>query len=214
MSEEDTIAERVNRMADQLENITDCDILLELIDEFVDEIFDILNDTIQEQLQILKEELPLLDIPTSITEIIGWIKRLVLGTILPRLRAFIKLVKKIAETAAALNRLLQVIQSIPDKVERCLDAAQTELVTSIEIKVQGAIDSVTAPIDDALQEIETVQNGIENILENPLNERIATDSLDSFLATVDSAEKAIGEQANDFVDEPLDPEANTAANTA
>lgn len=212
MSEENTIAARANRMADQLENITDCDILLELIDEFVDEIFDILNDSIQEQLQILKQELPLLDIPTSITEIIGWIKRLVLGQIFPRLRAFIKLVKKIAETAAALNRLLQVIQSIPDKVERCLDAAQIELVTNIEIKVQGAIDSVTAPVDDALNEIDLIQDGIENIIENPLNERIVTDSLDTFLETVDNAERAIGEQTDEFVSEPLptDPEANTA----
>lgn len=212
MSEPNTIAARANRMADQLENITDCNILLELIDEFVDEIFDILKDSIQEQLKILKEELPLLDIPTSITEIIGWIKRLVLGTIFPRLRAFIKLLKKIAETAAALNRLLQVIQKIPDKVQRCLTAGQTNLITRIEIKVKAAIDSITAPVDDALNEINLIQNAIENIIENPLNERIVTDSLDTFLATVDAAERAIGEQTDEFVSEPLptDPEANTA----
>lgn len=212
MSEPNTIAARANRMADQLENITDCNILLELIDEFVDEIFDILKDSIQEQLKILKEELPLLDIPTSITEIIGWIKRLVLGQIFPRLRAFIKLLKKIAETAAALNRLLQVIQKIPDKVQRCLTAGQTNLITRIEIKVKAAIDSITAPVDDALNEINLIQNAIENIIENPLNERIVTDSLDTFLATVDAAEKAIGVQTGEFASAPLptDPEANTA----
>lgn len=213
MAEENGIAARVDRMTQQLEDITDCDILLEVIDEFVDEVFGILTDTIQEQLQILKDELPLLDLPTSITQIIGYIKKLVLGRIFPRLKAFIKLLKKIAETAAALNRLLQAIQSIPDKIDNCLEAAQADLISSIEGKVQGAIDAVTAPVDDALNEINQVQNAIENIIENPLNERIVTDSLDTFLATVDAAEAAIGGQVETALNDPL-PTPNTFTGSA
>jgi len=46
-----------------------------------------------------------------------------------------------------------------------------------------------------------------------LNERIVTDSLDTFLETVDKAEEAINKQSDDFLNEPLpepEPEANTA----
>lgn len=204
--------DRVNEMTEQLEQITDCEALLYLIDEFIDEISKMLEEFIKEQIKILKEELPLLDIPTSIGQIISWIKKLVVGRILPRLRAFIKLVKSIAEFAFALQRLLNVIQSIPDKIERCAVEVREDLVTSLEFKVQTAINSITAPIDDALAEIESVQDQLENILENPLDERIVTDSLDGFLASVDKAEEAINKQTEDFLNEPLppEPEANTA----
>jgi len=203
--------DRVNRMADQLEEITDCEALLLLIDEFIDEFTKMIDDFIQEQLEILKEELPLLDVPTSITQIISWIKKFVLGRILPRLRAYIKLIKKIAEFTFALQRLLEVVQSIPEKVERCAGEVEQDLVTSLERRVQGAITSVTAPIDDTLAEVEGLQNQLENILENPLEERIVTDSLDGFLASVDSAEQAIQGQLDTAINEPLpEPEANTA----
>jgi len=204
--------DRVNEMADQLEEITDCRALLFLIDEFIDEITQMIEEFIKEQLQILKEELPLLDIPTSITEIIDWIKKVVIGRILPRLRAYIKLLKQIAEFVGALQRLQGVVRSIPDKIERCAGEVEQSLIQSLEQKVQGTIDSVTAPIDDALAEIDFVQDQFENILENPLNERIVTDSLDTFLDTVDKAEEAISKQSDNFLNEPLppEPEANTA----
>lgn len=203
--------DRVNEMADQLEEITDCRALLFLIDEFVDELSQMIEEFIKEQLQILKDELPLLDLPTSITQIISWLKKLVIGRILPRLRAYIKLLKQIAEFVGALQRLQSVIQSIPDKIERCAGEVEQSLIQSLEQKVQGTIDSVTAPIDDALAEIDLVQDQFENILENPLNERIVTDSLDTFLETVDKAEEAINKQSDDFLNEPLpEPEANTA----
>lgn len=204
--------DRVNRMADQLEELTDCEALLQLIDEFIDEFTKMLEDFIKEQIDILKDELPLLDIPTSIGQIISWIKKLVVGRILPRLRAFIKLIKQIAEFTFALQRLLQVIQSIPEKVERCAGTVQQDLVNQLEFKVQTTIASITKPIDDALAEIESVQDQLENILENPLDERIVTDSLDGFLASVDKAEEAINKQTEDFLNEPLppEPEANTA----
>jgi len=205
--------DRVNEMADQLEEITDCRALLFLIDEFVDEISKMIEEFIKEQLAILKDELPLLDLPTSITQIISWIKKLVIGRILPRLRAYIKLLKQIAEFVGALQRLQSVIQSIPDKIERCAGEVEQSLIQSLEQKVQGTLDSVTAPIDDALAEIDLVQDQFENILENPLNERIVTDSLDTFLETVDKAEEAINKQSDDFLNEPLpepEPEANTA----
>lgn len=198
--------DRVNEMTEQLEQITDCRALLFLIDDFIDELSKMIEEFIKEQLQILKEDLPLLDIPTSIGQIIGWIKKLVIGRILPRLRAYIKLLKQIVEFVGALQRLLSVIQSIPEKIERCAGQVEQSILQSLESKVQGAIDSVTAPIDAALSEINLVQNQLENILGNPLNERIVTDSLDTFLATVDKAEAAITKQTDDFVNEPLPEE--------
>lgn len=204
--------DRVNNMAEQLESITDCEALLFLIDEFIDEQIKMVNDWIQEQLEILKEELPLLDIPTSITAIIGWIKKLVVGRILPRLKAFIKLVKRTAEFLFSLQRLFEVIQSIPEKIQQCVVEVKEDLITQLEFRVTTAINSVTAPINNALAEIDSVQDQLENILENPLEERIVTDSLDGFLASVDKAEAAIDKQTQDFLDEPLpvEPEANTA----
>jgi Mg2+ and Co2+ transporter CorA len=200
-------------MAEQLEEMTDCEALLQLIDEFIDEFTKMIEDFIQEQLEILKEELPLLDIPTSITQIIGWIKKLVLGRILPRLEAYIKLIKKIAEFTFALQRLLSVIQSLPDKLERCAAEVQQDLVTSLETRVQNAITSVSAPIDDTLAEVDGLQNQLENILENPLNERIVTDSLDGFLASVDSAQESIKGQADEEINKPL-PEPTTFSGSA
>lgn len=204
--------DRVNEMAEQLEEITDCEALLYLIDKFIEEFTKMIEEFIKEQIAILKEELPLLDIPTSIGQIIGWIKKLVVGRILPRLRAYIKLIKNIAEFAFALQRLLQIIQSLPEKIERCAGEVKQDLITSLEFKVQTALNSITAPIDDALAEIDSVQDQLENILENPLNERIVTDSLDGFLSSVDAAEEAITGQTEEFLNEPLppDPEANTA----
>lgn len=204
--------ERVNRMAEQLEEMTDCEAILQLIDEFIDEFTKMLEDFIKEQLDILKDELPLLDIPTSIGQILGWIKKLVVGRILPRLRAYIKLIKRIAEFVFALQRLLQVIESIPEKIDRCANIAEQNAILGLQDKIRDTINSVTDPIDQALAEIDTVQNQLENILENPLNERIVTSSLDSFLASVDKAEAAINSQTEQFLNEPLppEPEANTA----
>lgn len=204
--------DRVNNMADQLESITDCEALLFLIDEFIDEQIKMINDWIQEQVEILKEELPLLDIPTSITAVIKFIRKLVLGTILPRLRAFIKLVKQTAEFLFSLQRLFEVIQSIPEKIQQCVIEVKEDLITQLEFRITTAINSVTAPIDSALAELDSIQDQLENILENPLDERIVTDSLEGFLASVDKAEAAIDKQTQEFLDEPLpvEPEANTA----
>lgn len=204
--------DRVNNMADQLESVTDCEALLFLIDEFVDEQIKMLNDFIQEQIEILKQELPLLDIPTSIPAVIKFIRKLVLDTILPRLRAFIKLVKQTAEFLFSLQRLFEVIQSIPEKIQRCVIEVKENLINRLEFTITTAINSVTAPIDSALAELESIQDQLENILENPLDARIVTDSLDGFLASVDAAEEAIDQQTRNFLDEPLpiEPEANTA----
>lgn len=204
--------DRVNNMANQLESGTDCEALLFLIDEFVDEQIKMLNDFIQGQIEILKEELPLLDIPTSIPAVIKFIRKLVLGKILPRLRAFIKLVKQTAEFLFSLQRLFEVIQSIPEKIQRCVIEVKEDLITQLQFRVTTAINSVTAPIDSALAELNSIQDQLENILENPLDERIVTDSLDGFLASVDAAEEAIDQQTRNFLDEPLpiEPEANTA----
>lgn len=205
--------DRVNEMTDQINELTDCRALLFLIDDFIDELSNMISEFIKEQLQILSDDLPLLSLPgPNPVAIVKWLKKLVIGRILPRLRAYIKLLKQIAEFVGALQRLQSAIQSIPDKIERCAGQLEQSVLQSLNDKVQSAIDSVTAPIDNALAEINLVQDQFENILENPLNERIVTDSLDTFLATVDKAEAAIVQQSNDFLDEPLpvEPEANTA----
>lgn len=189
----------IRNLAEQINNTTDCSALTLIFEQHLDSTIDVIKGAIQSQLDIAKNYLPLLDLPTSIGEIIGYIKKLVLGTVYPQFQAFLKLLKAIAELQKALQELLQAIETADDKLKRCLSDS---IVEGVKFRIQTEINGLTAPIDEALGTIDSLQTQIKAVINDPTDPFIVTSSIDAFLATVDEGASKLGISVEEFANAP------------
>ena len=189
----------VQSFADQINNTTDCAALTLVFERHLESITDLVEEKLQTQLDIIKNHFPLLDVPTSITDVIEYIKKQVLGTAYQQLKAFLKNLKQIAELQKALIDLIQAIEQAGPRLKECLEDS---IIEGIKFDIQTRIDALTAPIDEALATVDTLQTQINNIIDNPLDPYIVTDSIDTFLATADEGLTKLGVDIDEFNAKP------------
>jgi Mg2+ and Co2+ transporter CorA len=206
--------EHIENLAKQIDNATDCEVLLEIINTHVRAVNDLVKSLIATQLEILESILPLLKIPTSIRAIIRWIKKFVTGTILPQLRAYINMALQIIALIRALTTLANSITNARTKLEQC---ALETIPSVVNREINAAIRDLQSPLTNALNKIEIVQDQIEGVIGTPLSQRINTSSPEAFTASAETAFRSIESQLTFFVDtideeeedddpEPLDGE--------
>lgn len=191
----------ITNLAEQINNTTDCSALTRIFEQHLDSTVDVIKGAIQSQLETAKNFLPIIKPPTSIGAVIGFLKKLVLGSVYPQFKAFLKLLKAIAELQKALQELLEVIETVDDKLKACLNDS---IVEGIKGRIQGEINNLTAPIDEALSTINTLETEIKAVINDPTDPYIVTSSIDAFLATVDEGAAKLGVNVEAFSNAPTE----------
>jgi len=196
--------QQIDDLTKQINNATDCAALSLIFESYLNAIEDIIRAKIQTQGDILENIMPLLNLPKpSPRQILKYIKKFVGGMIMPQLEALINLVIQLVSFINSLQALSNAIIGAQDRLERCIEFG---IMGQLRYRVEVQINNLTQPIDDALTRIELAQMQLEVLLENPLNQRIVTDTLENFLTSAQSAFPAIEQQVNDFAKSDFEEE--------
>lgn len=196
--------QQIDALTRQINNATDCAALSLIFENYLNTLEDIIRAKIQTQGDILEKILPLLKLPKPTPrQILKWIKKFVGGTIMPQLEAQINLIIQLVSFINSLRDLSNAITGAQDRLERCIEFG---IMGQLRYRIEVQINNLTQPIDDALTRIELAQLQLEVLLENPLNQRIVTDTLENFLTSAQSAFPAIEQQVNDFAESDFEDE--------
>lgn len=178
---------KITALADQIKNTGDCESLELMISDAVDQVKDLISGIgIIQGLQ-LSDILPLLTLPSPDPfSIVSWLGKLVTGTALPQMMAYIKYTLQLIQLGSALSELQDAIQGALD-------------ISICSINPGEALSSIQSDIDDKitanLVQVSSAQDLIGNIVPglpkfdttNPLAFKDSvTDNLDSFNSTVSS----------------------------
>lgn len=195
--------QHIENLTKQIENATDCQALTQIFEQHLESVTDLVEAKIETQLEILKTYLPLLDLPgPSPTAILKWLKKLVTGTIMPQLQAYITLIIQIAELAQAIQDLVSAIENADDKLKRCLEDG---IINNAKFQLEAKINDLTQPIDDALITVNSLESQIKNVIDSPTDPFIVTNNLEGFLATAEDGFAKLGLEVEDFGNEEIDP---------
>lgn len=194
--------QHIDNLTKQIENVTDCTALTQIFEQHLDSVTDLVESKIETQLEILKNYLPLLTLPgINPAAIVKWLKKLVTGTIMPQLRAYINLLIQIAELQQSIQRLISAIEGADDKLKRCI---QDSLIEGTKFRLQQKINELTTPIDDALRTVNTLETQIKNVIESPTDPFIVTTSLETFLDTAESGFAQLGLEVDEFAESEIE----------
>ena len=193
----------IQNLTKQIENATDCQALTLIFEQHLEGVTDLVEAKIATQLELLKTYLPLLDLPgPSPTAILKWLKKLVTGTIMPQLQAYITLIIQIAELQSAIQDLISAINNADDRLKRCLEDG---IINNAKFQLETKINELTQPIDDALITVGSLESQIKNVIESPTDPFIVTTNLEGFLATAEDGFAKLGLEVEDFNDEEIQP---------
>jgi hypothetical protein len=192
-------AQHIRNLARQIDNATDCEVLLLIIDTHLNAVLDVISSMIKTQADILSGFFPIIKPPgINPRKIVRWIKKFISGTIKPQIRAYLTMILQLIQLASALATLANSIANARTKLQQCLGET---LPAVLNQRINAAIRDVRAPLDNALLEIDLLQARIENLINVPLSARIDTSSPEAFARTADTAFRSIEAQLNSFIDE-------------
>lgn len=142
----------------ELEYVTDCEALKARVRPVIKSVTDAIDGVINEMerqsgpAKLLKPPSPT---PWSI---IKWLKKLVLGTILPSVKAMIKLAQEVILLIKTLKALLKVIKGLRKKLEDCAvefaKEAIDDVIGAIEKEINQVIDKALGPLFCKIQKIQ------------------------------------------------------------
>lgn len=111
---------RVRALIQDINNATDCEAIKLKLKLTGDELDELLDDLKEEAKDIAKKYLPRVSLPAPTpTSILGWIKKNVLGDVMPQINAYIKMLQTASELVGAISELAQTAQNIIPKLEEC-----------------------------------------------------------------------------------------------
>jgi hypothetical protein len=188
----------------QIEETTECAALEAVVRDHLNTLKKLIQSNVRQQAEIIKKFFPLASPPSPTPfSIVGWVKKFIAGTITPQLEAHIKLVVQTVELIGALTRLKTSILLVEDRVKACaVDIATNFIVDTIGELVNEATESLTT----SLQEINSIQGQLEELLGEALTTRIDTTNLPSFLADPLDKLTDIQNQIKVFIDTPIIPQ--------
>ena len=197
------ITTRAEALANQIRNTTDCSVLAELIDQHLQEIRDVVEDLINEQLEILKNILPILNLPSpDPASIVEWLSKLVTGSAFPQLTAYITMAQEAIALAQAITTVLAAVNDAQQNLQFC-DLEGFSGVTfnvnsllSNQSQANSLITSTLAKVDNAqaLMEQAMTVRGITQ-----LTTKFDVSSPEAFLSTVDNVSAQISTDVKNFV---------------
>ena len=136
---------------------------------------------IQEQADILQSYLPIMNIPSNPLDIISWAEKLVLGLVLPQLRAYINYALQLVQTLAALQQLEQAISSAEKNVIACSISIDQSTLVQVTVSVNSQLSVALTNVGSFQAQI----NGLTaKVNPNAAQLTIDTSGPDAFVASV------------------------------
>ena len=198
MSRLATATNNITKLAEQINNTTDCSALTKIFEQHLDSVTDLIEAKLESQLEILKNYLPLLSLPgANPAAIVKWLKKLLMGSILPQLKAYINLVIQIAQLQSSLQELIKAIENADDRLKRCLEQS---IIEGTKFRLQQKINELTQPLQDGLITVSSLETQIKSVIESPTDPFIVTTSLEGFLETAESGFEQLGLEVEAFND--------------
>ena len=108
---------RIRQLTKDLRATTDCDALKMKLGITGDELKELTKDIRNEAKKLLDKYLPITSIPTNPLKILSWVKKLVTGTIMPQLEAYIKLLQQVIGLIQSTQELIQAAAEVLPKIE-------------------------------------------------------------------------------------------------
>lgn len=140
--------EHIKELVRQIKYVTDCDSLKMIVKQHLDEVKSLIKASLQEQIKQLEKILPILKLPSPTPfSIVKWLGKLVTGTAIPQLEAYIKYVQQIIALATAVADL---VDAISDAIPR-LEACALEIVNQTKDDIK---QTITNTIEDAVRDIQ------------------------------------------------------------
>ena len=183
---------RIRQLTKDLRATTDCDALKMKLGITGDELKELTKDVRNEAKKLLEKYLPIANIPTNPLKIIPWVKKLVTGTIMPQLEAYIKLLQQVIGIIQATQELIQAAGEVLPKIEECARATIQEEINKAEGFIKDEVNKIKREIRDAINDA-ICQSGIGDLI-GPINDAVAltNDLINQVNNTVDIANDAIG----------------------
>lgn len=205
-----TVQEEVAEITDtllaiivELRMITDCDVLKTRLRPVIKTVTDRIDGVIDE---IDKQSGlgAILKLPKTPWGFVKWVKKFVLGTVLPAVKALIKLAKEIINLIQTLQELIKLIKELEPKLKACaVEFAQEaidDVVGAIEKEINEAIDAALGPV---FCQIQKLQSQIDNAIGFPTTQ-IDFSSTSNFLNSVNESIAAKEEAAAKTIEEPIE----------
>lgn len=146
----------------------------------------------------------ILKLPKTPWGVIKWLKKFVLGTVLPQVKALIALAKEIITLIRTLQELIKLIKELEPKLKACaVEFAQEaidDVIGAIEKEINEAIDQALGPV---FCEIQKLQSQIDSALGFSTTE-IDFSSTQNFIESTAGAIAAKEEAAIRAIEEPVE----------
>lgn len=139
--------QRITDLINELNAMTDCDSIKLKLKITGDELNSLLGDLQAEAQEIIKTILPQMAIPAPTPpSILGWVKKNVIGDVLPYIEAYIKILLAVVELSDALAAFAQTMQNIIPKLQACALSLLNEQLACAGVPINaqqllGAISS-------------------------------------------------------------------------
>jgi hypothetical protein len=236
INQEDTLVvntKRITELTQQIRSVTDCNALRLIVKQHLDDVEKQAQKAVEEQLKLLKQYLPITSLPSPTPiGIVKWLGKLVTGSAIPQLEAFIKYTVEILQLIKAVNELIITVKNVLPRLKSCAvdirrmidQSNQNQINQSVKTLenfiakeiadiicnnlgssgFQAVGDTITAIrlVEDTLQAADQLKTNLVGNANDSLGQigqmqtqmqgitgippAIATDSLESFQASVDS----------------------------
>ena len=132
---------RIKDLTQQIQATTDCDALKLIVHTHVDEFQQLAKDALKEQGRQVEKILPIMKLPSpNPFSILKWIGKLVTGTAMPQLEAFIKYATQTVELIGAASQLASVVGQVAPRLQQCAIDTVEEVKQDLTGEVKKAID--------------------------------------------------------------------------
>jgi hypothetical protein len=150
ISQEDVLVvntKRIKELTQQINSVTDCGALKLIVSQHLDDVKSLATKAVEEQLELLKKYLPITTLPNPTPSgIVKWLGKLVTGTIIPQLEAFIKYT---IEILGLINALTELIIAIGGALPR-LKACAVELIDQTKADVKNEINQAVKKLENKI----------------------------------------------------------------
>ncbi len=179
------ISQQIRQAENTIRNATDCQSLLFNIEMIVNQTVRQLETSIENSGKLNELYGVLAKIPTSLDEVIKWIKAQVLGAYFQQLKAAIEQVKEAIECANALVDLVKTVEEAVERLPECFAQIPSIVENSVKNSIDSKIQNIVGPTLEKVREISNVINDaipglvvidtsnpeafLESIKDNPIN---------------------------------------------
>lgn len=188
----------IDALIKQIDTVTNCDALKMLVKQHLEQVKELALAALQNQLDILSRILPILTLPgPNPVAIVKWIAKLVTGTAMPQLEAYIRYISQIIALAQSITNLASAVARAIPRLESCaleiINQTPQDIINQINVEIRDAVNDIQRVVGDNLDAF-VDEEGLDRVFTaiNDIEEIIAdTDTLLSSIDTVQAEINAV-----------------------